>query len=340
MANVLDESLLNKLGGKFKEDNEKAALKSNDGYPFTAPICQFDANAFGLYDMHGNAATWCSDWFSDEYYENAPSVSEDPTGPTMGTQRRHPRWRLEQRSDRLPQFVARFRRTHLPQLRPRLPRRARKVIRRRARGEMRNGPERHARILGESVARDASPDYARAAIPRRSAAVGRGFAFPPACGRLPPASRRPTRDAPQLMQREHVDRERKRGIERIGAEHAVAFERQWGGLVRTLRNSARRPAANRPANWLPTRQSAVYHGSREETETDAYAQRIARVGRSEVNRVGSAWRPGGVRSDHQTPPGGGVRLSPRGCSSRRTPRICARRSFSAATRPKPASTAR
>lgn len=84
VANVLDESSLDKIGGKFKEDNAKAALKADDGFPFTAPICQFKPNAFGLYDMHGNAATWCSDWYSEEYYTNAPSVSEDPTGPANG----------------------------------------------------------------------------------------------------------------------------------------------------------------------------------------------------------------------------------------------------------------
>ena len=67
---------------KAKFPDWKCTIKANDGYVFTAPVGQFKPNAFGLYDMHGNAWQWCADWYGAEYYATSPA--DDPTGPDSG----------------------------------------------------------------------------------------------------------------------------------------------------------------------------------------------------------------------------------------------------------------
>jgi len=79
IANTYDKST-----ARIQPEWSAYALKGNDGFEFTAPVGSFKANAFGLYDMHGNVWQWVSDYYAEDYYARSPV--DDPKGPPPARQ--------------------------------------------------------------------------------------------------------------------------------------------------------------------------------------------------------------------------------------------------------------
>jgi sulfatase modifying factor 1 len=75
-------------GGKVMTNSHQGHFPdrdtADDGFKGLAPVAQFPANGYGLFDVAGNVWEWVSDWYRPDYYAELAAgggVARNPQGP-------------------------------------------------------------------------------------------------------------------------------------------------------------------------------------------------------------------------------------------------------------------
>ncbi|WP_431199865.1 formylglycine-generating enzyme family protein [Mucilaginibacter sp. P25] len=79
--------MANTFQGSFPDHDD-----AEDGETGLGPVKKYPANAYGLYDMAGNAWEWCADWYRNDYYNsfNPNMVARNPKGPSDSSDPQEP----------------------------------------------------------------------------------------------------------------------------------------------------------------------------------------------------------------------------------------------------------
>jgi formylglycine-generating enzyme required for sulfatase activity len=73
---------LSSTQANFEGDYPYGGVARGPDLQQTVKVGSYKPNLFGLYDMHGNVAQWCQDYYDEHYYQVSPKVA--PRGPSRG----------------------------------------------------------------------------------------------------------------------------------------------------------------------------------------------------------------------------------------------------------------
>jgi formylglycine-generating enzyme required for sulfatase activity len=77
-----------RAGNTSQQPVEQGAWFEGNSATQAHEIAQKKPNAWGLYDMLGNAEEWVADWYQEDYYSH--SEATDPSGPADGNNKSDP----------------------------------------------------------------------------------------------------------------------------------------------------------------------------------------------------------------------------------------------------------